>query len=118
MRVRLQIVVVAALALCAASMGIAPAAHDATTASVFVAVCPDGSERVALASSPEATFFLVDEVSALDAAILSLPSGCDVVFAQIPPIEEAPPDSRVVVLQDAAVWSRSTRPVLRASDQP
>jgi hypothetical protein len=124
MRVRPYIVVVAAVVLYAASVELAPPAAAgsiadvtavASTGSVFIAVCADSV--TAGPSAPDATVFLVDALSPLD-ALLSLPADCDGVFVVSPPVGEVLPDPRDVILQDAAVWSRGRQPVVRASDQP
>jgi len=124
MRTRLLFAVgTAALLLSTAS---APAASSLTASAgsgaLLIAVCPGGTEVLGVAAPYESsteTLFADPSLLMLDAALPSLPWGCDgFLLAPALPGGAGDPATGPVSAQDAAVWSRGTPPVVRAADAP
>jgi len=124
MRTRLLFAVgTAALLLSTAS---APAASSLTagagSGAALIAFCPGGTEVLGIAAptgSSTETLFADPSLMMLDAALSSLPRGCDgFLLAPALPGGAGDPAPGSVSTQDAAVWSRGTPPAVRASDAP
>ena len=116
MKTRPLISAAAAVLLCAA-LSASPVSASTAPADVIVAVCPDGTEWMGVAPAQDPVFALL-AFTGLEAVISALPQGCEGFLAGSLPGDTVLPDPGDVATQDAAVWSRGTLPVMRASDVP
>ena len=120
MKTRLWIATGAAallLSTAPAPAGTSVAEASADTGASFLAVCPDGSEWLAVLTPEEITDgAFMGSVAIFDAALSAMSDGCvGLVLAPAPGGAPAS-DPGEVTAQDAAVWSRGTSPDVRASD--